>query len=95
MMFSRSAPYPTTHTLRRDYAFRTIQLALLYERGLLSKLERQFVSLPFTRLKHRKWGWLKDPNEGRYREGNAPLGMDFENYTIGGLVPSRLLKNYS
>jgi hypothetical protein len=35
---------------------------------------------------------MEDPKKGEYREGNSPLGMDFENYTIGRLVPKR--RNY-
>jgi hypothetical protein len=47
---------------------------------------------PFKDGGIREWQVINDPDEGKYREGNSPLGLDFANYTIGGLVPNR--RNY-
>ena len=91
-MFAPSAPRSTTHALTREFARRVIQLASLHDPSLLNKTEQSRTVPPFKDGGIREWKVMKDPNEEKYREGNAPLGMDFENYTIGGLVPDR--QNY-
>lgn len=91
-MFAPAAPYSTTHALSRDFARRIVELGCSHAPGLLNKAERMRVVPPFTDGGIRKWEVMEDPNEGKYRAGNAPLGMDFANYTLGGLVPKR--RNY-
>ena len=91
-MFAGSAPHSTTHALARDYARRIIDLARLHKPSILKQAERGRVVPPFQDGGIRDWQSMEDPNKGKYREGNAPLGMDFENYTIGGLVANR--RNY-
>ena len=88
-MFKPKAQHSTTHILARDYARRTIDIALIHHPDLLTDDERKHITPPFIQGGIRKWGEGKDRNEGEYRDGNAPLGMDFENYTLGGLVKDR------
>ena len=88
-MFKPNALHSTTHILARDYARRTIDIALIHHPDLLTEDERKYITPPFTEGGIRKWGESEDRNDGEYRDGNAPLGMDFENYTLGGLVKDR------
>ena len=88
-MFKPNAPHSTTHILARDYARRTIDIALIHHTDLLTDDERRYITPPFTEGGIREWGESEDRNEGEYRDGNAPLGMDFENYALGGLVKGR------
>ncbi|MDP2660683.1 MAG: hypothetical protein Q8R28_08135, partial [Dehalococcoidia bacterium] len=88
-MFAKEAPFSTTHALTRDYARHTIQIALLHHSTLLDARQRKRIVPPFREGGIRKWGIRKDRNTGEYREGNAAIHMDFENYTIGRLVPER------
>lgn len=91
-MFAPSARHSTTHALTREFGRRIIQLACLRDPSLLNEAEHSRTVPPFKDGGIRKWKLMKDPSKDKYREGNAPLGMDFENYTIGGLVPGR--QNY-
>ena len=88
-MFKPDAPHSTTHILARDYARRTIDIALIHHPHLLTGDERERISLPFADGGIRKWGESENRNEGEYEKGPAPLQMDFENYTMGCLVKDR------
>ena len=88
-MFKPSAPHSTTHILARDYARRTIDIALMHHPDLLTDDERRYITPPFTEGGIREWGESEDRNDGEYRDGNAPLGLDFANYTLGWLVKGR------
>ena len=88
-MFKPNAPHSTTHILARDYARRTIDIALIHHPDLLTDDERKYITPPFTQGGIREWGENEDRNEDEYRDGNAPLGLDFENYTLGRLVKDR------
>jgi len=90
LMFRPSAVHGTTHILARDYAFRTIELALKVNSRLLSQSDQRRTRPPFRTGGIRKWGQSKDKDEDKYRSGDAPLGMDFANYTLGRLVPDRM-----
>jgi hypothetical protein len=89
LMFAPAAPHATTHILSRDYARRTIEVALLHHPDLLTEEERRRITPPFAEGGIREWGESEDRDRDKYREGNAPLGMDFENYTLGHLVEDR------
>ncbi len=91
-MFSGNAEYTTTHILARDYAKRTIDIALLHYPDLLTDVEKELIIYPLKNYSHKVWEENEDKNEGQYRDGNAPIHMDFENYTIGRLVEGR--RNY-
>jgi len=88
-MFKLKASRSTTHILARDYARRTIDIALLHHSSLLTDDERVRITPPFKDGGIREWGKSEDKNKGEYRDGNAPLGMDFSNYTLGRLVKGR------
>jgi len=91
-IFAPHAPHATTHILARDYARRTIEIALVHHPSLLTKKELKRVTPPFSDGGIREWGQSEDKNESEYRGGNAPIQMDFHNYTIGRLIEGR--QNY-
>ena len=72
-MFAPGAEHATTHFLARDYAWRTIDLALARHPGLLSPEEVQRMRPPFQDGGIRAWGAADDQGKGRYRDGNHPL----------------------
>ena len=85
-MFKPDAPHSTTHILARDYARRTIDIALIHHPNLLTDDERERISPPFADGGIREWDESEDRDEGEYEKGPAPLQMDFKNYTLRGLV---------
>jgi hypothetical protein len=87
-MFSSEAKYPTTHILARDYAKRTIDIALIHHSSLLANLEKPLIKYPLKNYFHKEWRNLSNYKELKYRFG-TPIHMDFENYTIGRLVEGR------
>lgn len=90
-MFAEGAPFSTTHSLMREYATRTIELATLYNPSLFSHEELKRSMPPFTDAGLRDWGERETLNQERHGL-DSPFHMDFENYTLGGLVPDR--RNY-
>lgn len=94
-MFAPNASNATTHILSRDYAQRTIEIALLHHPGLLNEEELERINPPYAAGGIREWGESEDRDKGKYREGNAPLGMDFDNYTLGSLVQGRSNYDYN
>ncbi len=79
-MFKPNAPHATTHILARDYAKRTIDIALIHHPTLLSD-ERERITPPFTDGGIREWG----ESENR-EEGPPPVQMDFKDYTLKSLT---------
>ncbi len=88
-MFKSNAPHATTHILARDYARRTIDVALIHHPDLLTANERARITPPFTDGGIREWDESEDRNKGEHEKGPAPLQMDFKNYTLGSLVKGR------
>ena len=88
-MFKPDAPHATTHILARDYARRTIDIALIHHPDLLTGDERERISPPFTDGGIREWDESEDRNKGEREKGPAPLHLDFGNYTLGRLVKDR------
>ncbi len=91
-IFTKNAKYTTTHILARDYAKRTIDIALLHNPKLLTTNEQELIQYPLSKYPHQNWEEDANRNKGEYRDGNAPIHMDFENYTIGRLIRDR--RNY-
>ncbi|QKF65968.1 hypothetical protein AVENP_0394 [Arcobacter venerupis] len=87
-MFSSEAKYPTTHILARDYAKRTIDIALIHHSSLFTNSEKKLIKYPLKDYFHKEWGTIPNYKELKYRFG-TPIHMDFENYTIGRLVEER------
>ncbi|UQN10662.1 hypothetical protein [Deinococcus sp. QL22] len=87
--FAPSAAAATTHVMTLDYARRI--LALLQERhpGVFVEEEWCRTQFPLPQDLKSEWGISEDLDEGRYREGDSPLGFDWHNYTLGCLVPGR------
>jgi hypothetical protein len=88
-IFAPHASNATTHILARDYARYTIEIALIHHPNLLKTEERERITPPFSDGGIREWGLSEDKDKDEYRMGNAPIQMDFENYTIGRLVEGR------
>ena len=88
-MFKPDAPYSTTHILARDYARRTIDIALIHHPDLLMDDENECITPPFTDGGIREWGESENREEREHEKGPAPLQLDFANYTLGRLVKDR------
>ena len=80
-MFELNAPHSTTHTLARDYARRTIDIALIHHPDLLTDDERERITPPFTDGGIREWGESENKEEGP-----PPVQMDFRDYTLKSLT---------
>lgn len=91
-LFAKNAKFSTPHILMRDYAKHTIDIALLTNIDLLNLKERKRITYPFKEGAIKGWGKAEDRNKDEYRDGNYPFGFDFNNYTIGRLIPRR--QNY-
>jgi hypothetical protein len=87
-MFAEGAPVGTTHSLMREYAARIIEIASLHNIDLFSSAELQRSKPPFTNGGLRKWGECEISKE-EHHGLDSPFYMDFENYTLGSLVPGR------
>jgi DNA replication protein DnaC len=90
-MFCKKSKYSTTNILIRDAALGIIEL--------MSKVFGKNKQINYSKLKEpfknggiRKWEKAEDKDEDKYRGGDYPLGMDFKNYTLGRLSPTR--RNY-
>ena len=80
-MFKPDAPHSTTHILARDYAKRTIDIALIHHPDLLTDDERERITPPFTDGGIREWC-----ESEKRDEGPSPIQMDFDIYTLKGLI---------
>lgn len=93
-MFAVNAPFATTHSLRRDYAKCIIEAALRWQPTLLTSSEKARIKPPFAGG-NQNWRRRPDYDAGKYRNGNDPLGFDWENYTMGGLARGRSTYDYN
>lgn len=91
-MFAPGALHPTTHVLQRDYARRTIELALTRNSRLLSKAEKTRIRPPYSETASVEWR-AESIDTVPYGV-NSPFGMDFANYTIGRLIEGRANYNF-
>ena len=80
-MFKPDALYATTHILARDYAKRTIDIALIHHPDLLTDDEREHITPPFTDGGIRQWSESENKEEGP-----PPIQMDFDIYTLKRLI---------
>lgn len=85
-LLSVEARVPTTHFLARDYAAKTVELAQRYASSPTPD-DAAHQRPPFRHVR-REWGHVERDDE-RYEDADWALHMDFENYTIGGLVGHR------
>lgn len=89
LVFSKSAKYGTTHSLMRDYARHTIEIALLHYSNVITDKNKRLIKPPFKFGGIRRWGKSAIRDKDKFKGGSSPFHMDFENYTLGRLVPAR------
>ncbi len=87
-MLAEDAYEATTHYLMREYAARLCQLAHRAEPDLFSAEDTAHFSPPFIHPRP-SWDALTDESDPHFDDGDAPLMMDFRNYTVGRLVRDR------
>ncbi len=95
MIFEKEAPFGTTNAVLREYAQRTIELALFHTPKLLTSKQKASITPPFRYGGIRNWGEEEDRDKKKdttWRDGCLPMQMDFENYTLSRLVSNR--RNY-
>ena len=89
-LFAKQAPFSTTHALVREYTMRTIELAASCSPSVFSPEELERSRPPFSDGGLRQWGESETGNSREELRGaDSPFHMDFENYTLGTLVPGR------
>ena len=93
LLFSEGARFYTTHLLLREYAARTIELAVMHNPHLFTCEEMERCESPFTQG-YSCWGESVISSETHHGI-DSPFRRDFENYTLGGLVPGRRNYDYS
>jgi hypothetical protein len=83
-MFQEDALFSTTHHLMREYGSRTLEMAALHSSDRFTPQEVQRTKPPFSDGGLREWGESDVENRS-----DSPFMMDFENYTLGRLIPGR------
>jgi hypothetical protein len=91
VMFLKQSEYSTTHVIIRDYARMILELCKVNNSSEFSVYKLRRIRPPYKYGGIRDWGCLNE-DESLYRDGNMPIHMDFQNYTIGRLVRDR--RNY-
>ncbi len=92
-MFAPDAPYGTRHVLTRDYATGLVTLAIkvnpqcIPEKKLRYITEHGHIPSPFPEA--------NTITDSDIAESKSAVHMDFENYTIGRLIPDRYNYDYS
>jgi hypothetical protein len=89
LFFKKGAQLSTTNILIRDYARGIIEFAINNKKTLFSKQQIKRIRPPYIDGGIRRWGRSIDKDDGKYRDGNAPLGWEFEKDTLRHLVNSR------
>ncbi|MBU0508293.1 hypothetical protein KKH27_05605, partial [bacterium] len=92
-VFAEGAPFSTTHLLLREYATGTVELAILHNPSLFTPGEIKRSKPPFSDGGVREWGESENSKD-ELHSLDSPFRMDFENYTLGSLVPGRGNYNY-
>jgi hypothetical protein len=88
-MFLPQAPFRTRHALIRDYALNTIRIARLVDESAIPRRQLRYLRPPFNELPQPLRHTL---TAKQYDDVKPALHMDFDNYTLGHLVPGR--QNY-
>ena len=88
-IFAENAPFSTTHFLIREYGSRILEMTSIHCPDLFKTEEIKRSKPPFQEGGLRDWGKSENAIEIRFGE-DSPFRMDdFENYTLGSLVPGR------
>lgn len=93
LFFKKGAELGTTNIFIRDYARGIIEVALHNDKTLLSPAQIKRLRPPYSDGGIRRWGRSADKDDGKYRDGNSPLGWEFEKDTLRHLVGSRAYDN--
>jgi hypothetical protein len=92
LMFTEGAVFSTTHAVTREYARGILELAIRHHPSLLHYAAKS----PDGRIRYSRpavpFGQYEFPPRPNEHVNSQILGMDWANYTLGRLVPSR--KNY-
>lgn len=89
-IFSEEAAHSTTHILLREYAVRIVELACFHDSTLFTAEEIGMATAPFEIADLSEWDEKENPADNdRSSRAPSPFQMDFENYTLGRLVPDR------
>jgi hypothetical protein len=88
LMFLPGAPHATTHTLARDYALGVIELARRGDRHAIAPRYVHHLTAP-NRATGQGFPPASQIDNAAAEAVKDVLHMDFENYTIGRLVPER------
>ncbi len=91
-IFTGGAKAATTHLLGRDYASSILQVVATKLPGLAAEWKADCYIRPFTNMARVTWGVSKEKEDSSRIE--SPFRMDFENYTIGRLIPGRSNYDY-
>lgn len=94
LMFMDNAAARTTHVLARDYASRLVELGALHNRRLFSAKEIKRSKPRYDSGGRIEWQEM-DLGREEFHSVDSPFRMDFENYTIGRLVPDRSNYDFS
>jgi hypothetical protein len=87
-MFETDAPYRTTHEMTRDYASRIVELVAHIDRKTFDRDQLARVRGPYSDGGRVPWPELEPGSERMYGL-ESPFRMDFQNYTLGQLIPDR------
>jgi hypothetical protein len=90
-MFVPGAPSATRHVLMRDYAFGLIRLSRRLDPAAVPKRHLKYLRPPVVHLPEQLPA-AEALTEQQREETEPALHMDFDNYTLGHLIPGR--QNY-
>lgn len=93
LFFKKHAELSSSNVFIRDYARGVIEVGLYNNKNLFSNSQIKRIRPPYLDGGIRRWGRSEDKDEGLYRDGNAPLGWEFEKDTLRHLVGSRPYDN--
>ena len=94
-VFAEQAPFGTTHVLAREYGRRIVELAASRNRGRFTRAQVMSMEEEGSPVSA-ALSWGENYRLDRRDEGSrSPFQMDFENYTMGRLVPGRNNYDYS
>ncbi len=90
-LFKVSAIYSTSHILIREYATGIVELSVHLDLCPLSSDALNQCRPPYSDMDRLEWRENVETEED-IKYPNSPIHLDFDNYTIGSLVPGR--RNY-
>jgi predicted ABC-type transport system involved in lysophospholipase L1 biosynthesis ATPase subunit len=92
-MFKEDAPYKTTHEYMRDYASKIIEFTQYQIPSFFTEDDFARTQPPYQSVSWSNWNEATIQSE-EFHFKDSPFSMDFENYTIGRLIPGRSNYDY-